>query len=484
MRIDVDWRSSRLSALPLMCRTTFMAVALAMLGIAGVLNAQTSQSTRTQRKPAATASAREVHRPARPRSARRVEVRARTHSSSRAKLSAARKKLTPDEVGREAGLAIREQLLHREYARVSQREYARRRVARVERGRSMRRAQVERAAWRSEGTGAARVAERNEAARTYADPETERVETYEAQRVESQRMDAAHEAMRAASPAIVHESDESADMGTAAVDRMAPREPAVERKDDVTAQDGDGTAAGVASQSDEEADRPDSARANSSDDEASLVIPRGGMPAPLFGSLASLERQNDRLEAEGLERIENEADLEARIADKLLVPIPVSSALTVNPDLEKNHRYCRPWTAKFLADLARAHEAVFHSPLEVNSAVRTVEYQKRLMETNGNAAPAEGDLVSPHLTGATIDIAKKGLSRAEIAWMRRRLAGLQAVGKIDVEEEFRQACFHITVYKSYAPARKTGPATPAKPVAHRSRRLTVDPVEQPEAQGA
>jgi hypothetical protein len=190
---------------------------------------------------------------------------------------------------------------------------------------------------------------------------------------------------------------------------------------------------------------------NPSDDteEASLVIPHGAMPAPLRGSLASLERQNARLEAEGLERIEDEADLAQRIADGLLVPVPVSSGLTVNEDLPLNHRYCRPWTARFLADLARAHEAAFHRPLEVSSAVRTVEYQERLMHINGNAAPAEGDIVSPHLTGATIDIAKKGLTRDEIGWMRRRLLDLQTEGKIDVEEEFRQACFHITVYKTY-----------------------------------
>ncbi len=100
-----------------------------------------------------------------------------------------------------------------------------------------------------------------------------------------------------------------------------------------------------------------------------------------------------------------------------------------------------------------AHEAAFHRPLEVSSAVRTVEYQKRLMEINGNAAPAEGDIVSPHLTGATIDIAKEGMSREEIAWMRRRLLALEEAGKIDVEEEFKQACFHITVYKNYAPQR-------------------------------
>ena len=87
----------------------------------------------------------------------------------------------------------------------------------------------------------------------------------------------------------------------------------------------------------------------------------------------------------------------------------------------------------------------------MNSAVRTVAYQRHLLRINGNAAPAEGDVASPHLTGATIDIAKKGLSPSEVGWMRAYLLPLQAAGKIDVEEEFEQACFHITVYKDYAP---------------------------------
>lgn len=210
-----------------------------------------------------------------------------------------------------------------------------------------------------------------------------------------------------------------------------------------------------------------SASARSESEVASLTIPHGAMPAPLRGSLASLQRQNDRLTAEGLERIENEDDLASRIANHLLVPVPVSDALVVNPALPPNHRYCRPWTAQFVADLAREHEALFHRPLEVSSAVRTVEYQRHLMLINGNAAPAEGDIVSPHLTGATIDIAKEGLTRSEINWMRRRLLQLEEAGKIDVEEEFQQSCFHITVYTTYAPTRPVRravhqqPSTPA-----------------------
>jgi hypothetical protein len=49
-----------------------------------------------------------------------------------------------------------------------------------------------------------------------------------------------------------------------------------------------------------------------------------------------------------------------------------------------------------------------------------------------------------------------------MAWMRQRLLALQSAGKIDVEEEFRQACFHITVYKGYAPAAVPRPLVEAK----------------------
>ena len=202
---------------------------------------------------------------------------------------------------------------------------------------------------------------------------------------------------------------------------------------------------------------------------ASLHFKRGVLPPPLKGSRASLERQNERTEAEGLERIEDEDDLADRIARKALVPVPVSLELTINGNLPVNHRYCRPWTARFLADLAKSHAAQFHRPLEVSSAVRTVAYQKRLMGINGNAAAAEGDIVSPHLTGATIDIAKSPLSREELGWMRSHLLALEEAGKIDVEEEFQQSCFHITVYKSYAPpapivTRKSRQRRPNSPV--------------------
>jgi len=160
--------------------------------------------------------------------------------------------------------------------------------------------------------------------------------------------------------------------------------------------------------------------------------------------------QNEMAEADGLERILDDADLEDRIAHGSLVPVPTSSALHINTDLPENRRYCRPWTAKFLMDLSHAHSARFAGgTLEVTSAVRTVEYQRQLRRINGNAASADGDIASPHLTGGTIDIAKAGMTSKEIGWIRAWLIPLEQQGKIDVEEEFRQSCFHISVYKSY-----------------------------------
>ncbi len=176
------------------------------------------------------------------------------------------------------------------------------------------------------------------------------------------------------------------------------------------------------------------------------------VPAPLKGSREILLRQNQVADRDGLDRIRDDDDLLDMRDKNLLVAIPSSSVLQVDERLPANRRYCRPWTAQFLATMARAYYRRFHTPLQVNSAVRTVEFQQRLLHTNGNAAPAEGETASPHLTGQAIDIAKHGLSLTEIAWMRGYLLPLVQQGKVDVEEEFQQSCFHISVYKKYLPS--------------------------------
>ncbi len=177
------------------------------------------------------------------------------------------------------------------------------------------------------------------------------------------------------------------------------------------------------------------------------------MPAPLKGSREVLVHQNTMANNDGLERIGDDGMLDRLRADGALVSFPVSGSLRLNEDLPYNRRYARPWTVLFAADIARDFYNRFHQPLQVNSAVRTVAYQARLQRINGNAAATDGDAASPHLTGQAIDLGKRGMNAAELAWMRGYLMPLITAGKIDVEEEFQQACFHISVYRRYAGSR-------------------------------
>jgi hypothetical protein len=430
-----------LSALPLMCRTAIIAVALAALTAAGAYGAQVSQA-KAHRKLPAVAGSRATHRAAASRLPQHAHItHARTIAAHRA---------TADEVGEAAGLAIRRQ--------IGQRQLTRRHVAqRTMRARFVR---VSATAQRSRSLETEGVSQPMEGAADLADSSFRTRDTGEMQPAVTASA-LPRESTRTQAPLQESENSGYGPNAPAARSVLPERAPDSSQQEMNAASENNEPAESDASDA---AELPRASRtAKAAGDEiASLNIPRGAMPAPLRGSLASLERQNTRLDAEGLERIEDEADLAERIAHKMLVPVPISSALAVNAELPENHRYCRPWTANFLADLARAHEKAFHRPLEVSSAVRTVEYQKRLMETNGNAAAAEGDIVSPHLTGATVDIAKEGLTRGELAWMRRQLADLEAAGKIDVEEEFKQACFHITVYKDYLPAKTPRPGTHQK----------------------
>jgi hypothetical protein len=174
------------------------------------------------------------------------------------------------------------------------------------------------------------------------------------------------------------------------------------------------------------------------------------VPPPLRGSRDILMHQNRMADAAGLERIENDSELERLRITHRLVNLAETTGLRVNPELPANRRCARPWTVHFAENIARAYYARFGQPLELSSAVRTIAYQARLQRVNGNAAALTGATASPHLTGQAIDFGKKGMTVAEIAWMRAYLLPLMNLGVIDVEEEFQQACFHISVYRNYA----------------------------------
>jgi Family of unknown function (DUF5715) len=171
---------------------------------------------------------------------------------------------------------------------------------------------------------------------------------------------------------------------------------------------------------------------------------------PVFRpSRDSLLRQNAEIDRLDLPRIRNEAELQQLIASGDLVPIVANETLRFDPRLDPSRRYCRPWTRDFLDDLSSAYYEEFHSQIQVNSAVRTVQVQKKLRRHNRNAAPEKGDTASSHLAGITVDIQRRGMSRAQIQWVERYLMPLRDQGLVEPEEERHQWVFHVAVSDRY-----------------------------------
>lgn len=171
---------------------------------------------------------------------------------------------------------------------------------------------------------------------------------------------------------------------------------------------------------------------------------------PVFRpSRDSLLRQNEEINRLDLPRIQDQAELERLIANQDLVPIVESQSLKVDKRLDPERRYCRPWTLQFLQDLSDAYYKQFHSQIQVNSAVRTVEVQKKLRRHNRNAAPEYGDTASSHLAGITVDIQRRGMSREQVKWMETYMMPMKDLGLLEPEEERRQWCFHVAVSGRY-----------------------------------
>lgn len=170
----------------------------------------------------------------------------------------------------------------------------------------------------------------------------------------------------------------------------------------------------------------------------------------LKGSYESMLRQNEEINRLELPRIQNDDELQNMILRQELVNIEESDELAVAGNLDTAHRYCRPWTREFLDDLSGAFYDEFHKPIQVNSAVRTIDQQKKLRRHNRNAAPIEGETASSHLAGTTVDLAKRGLTRKQKKWLDAYLKNLQDQGLIEAAEERRQACYHIMVKSQYS----------------------------------
>lgn len=169
----------------------------------------------------------------------------------------------------------------------------------------------------------------------------------------------------------------------------------------------------------------------------------------LPGSHESQLKQNEEIDDAGLPRIQNDEELDQLIERQELLPLSDSRYVLVSPNVKPDRRYSRAVVQDFLDDLGRAYYEEFHQPIQVTSAVRTAEQQRKLRRHNSNAAPESGDTGSSHLSGLTVDLAKRGMTRKQHAWLENYLAGLKADNVIEPLEERRQACFHVMVFQRY-----------------------------------
>lgn len=173
------------------------------------------------------------------------------------------------------------------------------------------------------------------------------------------------------------------------------------------------------------------------------------------GSHAMLVSQNEKLDALELPRLANDEELEEAIDNEDLVPLKESRALKIAANLTETRRYCKPWTRDFVEDFSQAFYDKFKKPIQVNSAVRTMEQQKKLRRHNRNAGPVEGDTASTHLAGVTLDISKRGLTRKQHKWIEQYFLPLKNEGLIDPIEERRQPVFHVVVFDRYTDWRES-----------------------------
>src|SRR5215470_9718647 len=155
----------------------------------------------------------------------------------------------------------------------------------------------------------------------------------------------------------------------------------------------------------------------------------------LKGSYDSMTRQNEEIDRLQLPRIADQQQLAELERTGELVPIEETSSLRWSSSIQADKRFARPWTNQFMQDMSEAYYKQFRTPLQINSAVRTMEQQQKLRRHNRNAAPEIGELASSHLAGTTVDLARRGLTKPQHAWIEEYLKNLRDQGLVVAAEE-------------------------------------------------
>jgi hypothetical protein len=180
-----------------------------------------------------------------------------------------------------------------------------------------------------------------------------------------------------------------------------------------------------------------------------LSPPAWGAPPSLRADSQSQIIQNKRADRDKLSRFDDSVMVQRFARLQLLDQVPAKTRSYYVHAIPAQYQYLRPWTKLFLDRLGSQFRRRFGKPLRVTGLTRSASYQKSLRRRNGNAAAPSGPKRSVHLTGACLDISKKGMTGREVSWMRRVLSSIKQKGYLYPVEEFKQPNFHIMVYRNY-----------------------------------
>jgi hypothetical protein len=179
------------------------------------------------------------------------------------------------------------------------------------------------------------------------------------------------------------------------------------------------------------------------------IAPLAAAAATLRANSESQLIQNEQADRDRLSRMEDQSMIDRFARLKLLVPVVDKTRDFYVYNVPEERRFLRPWAKLFLERLGRQYRGRFGQPLRITSLVRTEDHQRNLQGRNPNAAAPSGEKRSAHLTGACIDISKKGMSRAQMRWVRQVLSSLKEKGYLFAVEEFTIPNFHIMVHRDY-----------------------------------
>ena len=202
---------------------------------------------------------------------------------------------------------------------------------------------------------------------------------------------------------------------------------------------------------------------------------RAQRPEELKGSPEKLARQNEVADDYDLSRMDNAAEIRRLVRSGYLVPIArrgrgyyLDRRIGRGYSRREVLYYARPWVRQFLAREGEHYADRFGGArFKVSSLIRTERYQEILKGRNVNAARGDDeDTRSPHLTGAALDISKKGMTSRQLAWMRDHLVRLQEMGWIIGTEEMATNAFHVFVHPTFGRSAES-PRDTAQPGAAR-----------------